>query len=116
MRLFTTLAFVLAVADVAVAQDGASVFKSSCAACHAAEDGRPQNAPSIEVLRRFTPESILNSLVNGKMRIQGTPLSESDRRTVAEFLGGRPLVRRAQETGTVGEMEPATPALRRTEV
>jgi polyvinyl alcohol dehydrogenase (cytochrome) len=107
MRLFTTLAFVLAVADVAVAQDGASVFKSSCAACHAAEDGRPQNAPSIEVLRRFTPESILNSLVNGKMRIQGTPLSESDRRTVAEFLGGRPL--RSNPTGSSVVRCTATP-------
>jgi polyvinyl alcohol dehydrogenase (cytochrome) len=91
MRLFTALAFVLVVADVAVAQDGASVFKSACAACHAAEAGGPQNAPSLEALRGFTPESILNSLVNGKMRIQGTPLSESDRRAVAEFLGGRPL-------------------------
>ena len=108
MRLFTALAFVLIVADVAVAQDGASLFKSSCAACHAAEDGRPQNAPSIEALRRFTPESILNSLVNGKMRIQGTPLSESDRRTVAEFLGGRPL--RSTPTGSSVLQCTATPA------
>jgi polyvinyl alcohol dehydrogenase (cytochrome) len=108
MRVFTVLAFVLVVADAAVAQDGASVFKSSCASCHAAEDGRAQNAPSIEALRRFTPESILNSLVNGKMRIQGTPLSESDRRTVAEFLGGRPL--RSNPTGSSVVRCTATPA------
>ena len=86
------LAFVLVVADVAFAQDGAATFTSACAACHGAADGaQARNAPSIEALRGFTPESILNALVNGKMRIQGTPLSEGDRRAVAEFLGGRPL-------------------------
>ena len=108
MRFLTALVFVLVVADVAVAQDGASIFKSACASCHAAEAGGPQNAPSFEALRGFTPESILNSLVNGKMRIQGTPLSESDRRAVAEFLGGRPL--RSNPTGSSVVRCTTTPA------
>jgi polyvinyl alcohol dehydrogenase (cytochrome) len=108
LSVVSALAFVIVVADVAVAQDGASIFKSACAACHAAEAGGPQNAPSIEALRRFTPESVLNSLVNGKMRIQGTPLNESDRRTVAEFLGGRPL--RSAPSGSSVVQCTATPA------
>ena len=108
MRFLTALVFVLVVADVAVAQDGASIFKSACASCHAAEAGGPQNAPGFEALRGFTPESILNSLVNGKMRIQGTPLSESDRRAVAEFLGGRPL--RSNPTGSSVVRCTTTPA------
>jgi polyvinyl alcohol dehydrogenase (cytochrome) len=101
MRLFpviTALACAFVVARSALAQDGASIFKSACATCHATDGGQARNAPSIDALRRFTPESILNALVNGKMRIQGTPLLEADRRAVAEFLGGRPL--RATRAGS----------------
>ena len=52
---------------------------------------QPANAPGVAALRQFSPEAILNALLNGKMRIQGTPLSDADRRAVAEFLGGRAL-------------------------
>ena len=47
--------------------------------------------PSIDTLRRLTPEAILNALLNGKMRIQAVALSDAERRAVAEFLGGRAL-------------------------
>src|SRR4030095_9515669 len=87
----TALTLVFVLADLAVAQDGASIFQATCASCHAVEGGQARNAPSIDALRRSTPESILNALVNGKMRIQGTPLPEPARRAVAESLGGRPL-------------------------
>ena len=70
----------LAVAGTATAQDGAAVFQATCATCHAAGD-----------LRRLTPEAVLNALVNGKMRIQAVALTDTERRAVAEFLGGRPL-------------------------
>ena len=84
--------FVLALSGRAVAQDGAEVFRANCASCHGTADGpRPANAPAVAALRQFTPEAILNALLNGKMRIQGTPLSDADRRAVAEFLGGRAL-------------------------
>ena len=64
----------------------------NCASCHGTADGpQPANAPSVAALRQFSPEAILNALLNGKMRIQGTPLSDADRRAVAEFLGGRAL-------------------------
>jgi polyvinyl alcohol dehydrogenase (cytochrome) len=82
----------LAVTGVAAAQDGAAVFEASCATCHASADAaqRARN-PSIDTLRRLTPEAILNSLLNGKMRIQAVSLSDAERRAVAEFLGGRAL-------------------------
>ncbi len=87
-----SLAFVVAVAGPAEGQDGAAAFRANCASCHGTTDGAPpRNAPGIEALRQFTPEAILNSLLNGKMRIQGTPLTDADRRAVSEFLGGRPL-------------------------
>ena len=91
LSVVTAFAFVIVVGGVAVAQDGGSVFQSTCASCHAADGAQARNAPSVDALRRFTPESILNALVNGKMRIQGTPLLETERRAVAEYLGRRPL-------------------------
>jgi polyvinyl alcohol dehydrogenase (cytochrome) len=86
------LALIAVVAGEAKAQDGAAVFRENCAACHgAAGAAQPANAPATDALRQFTPEAILNALVNGKMRIQGTPLMDAERRAVAEYLGGRPL-------------------------
>jgi polyvinyl alcohol dehydrogenase (cytochrome) len=87
-----TLAVLLAVSGSAAAQNGAETFRVNCSSCHTPDGGAQANAaPTIEALRRFTPEAILNALVNGKMRIQGTPLGDADRRAVAEFLGGRSL-------------------------
>jgi polyvinyl alcohol dehydrogenase (cytochrome) len=85
-----------AVIDEAVAQDAAAAFEAHCATCHLAADaaqapGQAAVVPSVETLRTFTPEAILNSLLNGRMRIQGTPLGEADRRAVSEYLGGRAL-------------------------
>ena len=86
-----TLLFGFAVAAGAQ-QDGAEVFRANCATCHrSADENQQRDTPSVESLRQFAPEAILNALLNGKMRIQGTPLSETDRRSVAEYLGGRAL-------------------------
>ena len=87
-----TLCLSLTSALCARAQDGEAVFRANCATCHGDPNGpSPVSAPTVAALRRSTPESILNALVNGKMRIQGTPLDDAARRAVAEFLGGRPL-------------------------
>jgi polyvinyl alcohol dehydrogenase (cytochrome) len=86
------LGLMLVFAGAAQAQDGAAVFQASCATCHTAADAAQQaRNPSIETLRRLTPEAILNALLNGKMRIQAVALSDAERRAVAEFLGGRAL-------------------------
>ena len=82
----------LVLAGTAAAQDGAAVFQATCATCHAAGDAAQQSRnPSIDTLRRLTPEAILNTLLNGKMRIQAVALTDAERRAVAEFLGGRSL-------------------------
>ena len=86
------LGLTLVFAGAAAAQDGAAVFQANCATCHAAADASQQaRNPSIDTLRRLTPEAILNALLNGKMRIQAVTLSDAQRRAVAEFLGGRAL-------------------------
>ena len=82
----------LVFAGAAAAQDGAAVFQANCANCHASADATQQGRnPSIDTLRRLSPEAILNALLNGKMRIQAVALSDAERRAIAEFLGGRAL-------------------------
>ena len=43
------------------------------------------------MLRQLTPEGILNALTQGRMQVQGSTLSEGERRAVAEYVAGRPL-------------------------
>jgi polyvinyl alcohol dehydrogenase (cytochrome) len=85
-----------------LAQDGAAAFDKHCATCHLPATAAPSpEVPSVDALRSFPPEAILNSLLNGRMRIQGTPLGEGERRAVAEFLGGRPLQPRSAGASVV---------------
>jgi len=67
------------------AVNGQTVFERSCATCHV--DG--SSAPAPAALRQFTPEAIVNALVNGKMVVQGSSLSDAERAAVAQFLTGR---------------------------
>ena len=67
--------------------DGARVFEASCANCHnGAADSR---APAVDALRARAPEAIIEALMTGVMRPQGSRLSGPERRAVAEFLTGR---------------------------
>ena len=69
--------------------DGAAVFQRSCATCHnGAADSR---APRVEILRDNSPEAIIDALVSGAMRLQGSRLGGAERRAVAEYLSGRKI-------------------------
>jgi polyvinyl alcohol dehydrogenase (cytochrome) len=73
----------------AQASAGEKVFADRCASCHSgAADAR---APAPESLRSRSPLAIVESLVNGAMRTQGSRLTGAERRAVAEFLTGRPV-------------------------
>src|ERR1051325_2839922 len=104
-----TLAVVLlAIAAPAVAQqtpDGAATFTRACATCH--REGQI-TAPTPAVLRQLTPEGILNALTQGRMQTQGATLSNAERRAVAEFVAGRPLV---TATTAVANKCTASPAM-----
>ena len=72
---------------LAQAPDGAQVFAASCANCHnGAADSR---APALDALRSRTPEAIIEVLMTGAMRPQGSRLSGPERRAVAEFVTGK---------------------------
>ncbi|MXY18360.1 MAG: PQQ-binding-like beta-propeller repeat protein [Acidobacteria bacterium] len=87
------LALVLALLSPAVQSasaqepDGAAVFQAGCAACHTA--GLNSRGPSPEALGQRSPEAIIDALMNGAMRLQGSRLSGAERRAVAEYLTGR---------------------------
>src|SRR5262245_7851628 len=67
--------------------DGAALFDTHCARCHG-PDGEPR-APKRDALALRRPETIIESLVNGVMRVQGSRVSGPERRAIAEFLTGR---------------------------
>jgi len=73
----------------AQAPDGGALFERACASCHnAAGDSR---APTLAALQPRTPESILDVLVTGAMRVQGSRLSGAERRAVAEFISAKSI-------------------------
>ena len=84
--LLAGLAMLAAAPAAAQTTEGAAVFQRSCASCHTgAADSR---APAREALRGRLPQSIVESLMTGAMRIQGARLSGAERRAVAEYLTG----------------------------
>src|SRR6185295_16810132 len=88
MRAAVVLIVLLAASRAfAQAPDGAQVFAASCASCHSgAADTR---APALDALRARTPEAIIEALMTGAMRPQGSRLSGLERRAVAEFVTGK---------------------------
>ncbi len=74
----------------APAPDGAETFQRVCAACHVnpAPDSR---APNRDTLAELAPEAIVTTLTTGNMFRQGSVLTIAERRSVAEFLAGRPI-------------------------
>jgi polyvinyl alcohol dehydrogenase (cytochrome) len=67
--------------------DGEQVFKQSCVSCHTgAPDSR---APGLDSLKARAPQAVIESLMTGAMRAQGSRLSGPERRAVAEFVTGK---------------------------
>jgi len=69
-------------------ESGFAVFQTKCMGCH----GNPamaDRAPSPATLREMTPEKIYGALTDGPMKVQGSSLSEEQRRMVAVFMSGK---------------------------
>jgi polyvinyl alcohol dehydrogenase (cytochrome) len=88
MKALALVATLLLAAPVfAQGPDGAQVFQRNCATCHTgAADSR---APSPDALKARTPRAIMDALMTGAMRPQGSRLSGPERRAVAEFVTGK---------------------------
>ncbi len=71
-------------------ESGFALFQAHCTGCH----GNPavERAPSPDTIRAMQPERIHAALASGgPMAAQGEALSEPQRRSIAEFMSGRPL-------------------------
>lgn len=75
-------------ASLLSAQDGATLYKSTCAFCH---DAGIERAPSPEVLKAMSPEQVLAVMETGAMTTMASLLSAAQRRAVAEFVTNKPF-------------------------
>jgi len=79
----------LAAPAFAQAPAGEAIFQSRCASCHT---GQPDSrAPGPDALKARTPQAVLEALVNGGMRVQGSQMNGADRRAVAEYVTGKQI-------------------------
>ncbi len=69
--------------------DGAALFKQKCSVCHTGEEN--SRAPAVADMKAKSPESVIDALVNGSMRVQGSRLGGGERRALAEFITGKKL-------------------------
>jgi polyvinyl alcohol dehydrogenase (cytochrome) len=68
---------------------GKAVYEKACASCH---DHPETRAPSFDTLKGMRYGSIHYSLTEGKMQVQGAPLSAAERASVIDYLIGRSVV------------------------
>src|SRR5215467_11405165 len=86
------------------AQDGATLYQSSCARCH---DVHAERVPSRETLRTMSPEQVLAAMESGAMVQMASRLSAAERRAIAEFITGKILGQAAQSPQGMCEMAPS---------
>lgn len=68
--------------------DGAALFQRNCTGCHQPNNGA--RAPLPDVLRQMSRDSILRALQSGKMKTEGSRLTEAERNAVVEYLAPAP--------------------------
>ena len=93
-------AAILATPAAAVAQgllQTMQVFESRCAQCHGSAAAAPDTvdeavrAPSRAMLAQLTPERVLDAMTSGSMQANAKGLNDNLKRSIAEFLTGRPI-------------------------
>jgi polyvinyl alcohol dehydrogenase (cytochrome) len=83
--------------SIASAQTASRVIRlidQRCANCHRSDVDRPGDAagaPSMPTLRRMAPETILQAITKGAMRVHAEDVSDEVKRAVAEYVSGRKL-------------------------
>jgi polyvinyl alcohol dehydrogenase (cytochrome) len=74
-------------------RDPAEIYGQFCATCH--EGGKVPRAPHAVQFPMIGPDQIYRALTIGAMQAQGSTLSEIEKKSIAEFLGGRTLASQA---------------------
>src|SRR6185436_3363524 len=78
---------------------GVNQYFTNCASCHESTDPGHQ-APKTAVLKKMTPERILEVMTTGSMRSAAASVSDQDKRLIAEWVAGRKI-----DTDLVGAAE-----------
>jgi len=86
MRLPYAVASLLLVTSTLSAQGGSAIYREHCASCHDAGVGR---APLPAALKQMSPTNVQFALKSGVMQVQGSALTQSEIRTVSEFVTGK---------------------------
>jgi polyvinyl alcohol dehydrogenase (cytochrome) len=90
---FLLLALACTAPAMAAQSEGDLIYNTQCAVCHAenpAPVGSPnEKAPTRGQLRQFSAEAVHTALSSGKMQLQGSVLTETQRRAVSEFATGK---------------------------
>ena len=89
-----------------VGADGAKVYEQRCAHCH---NGQVARAPKFEYLKVRSPESIVDALESGVMKFIGLAMGDPERKSVAEFIAGKPLGGEATLKDTAANLCPQAP-------
>jgi polyvinyl alcohol dehydrogenase (cytochrome) len=66
------------------------LFEQNCMTCHG--NAAVEKAPDPSVLRQMSPETVYKALTTGAMAPQAAHFSDEQKRTIAEYLGGRNMV------------------------
>jgi len=74
-------------------REPSQIYKEFCASCH--EGGKVPRAPHAVQFPMIGPDQIYRALTTGAMQAQGGTLSETEKKSIAEFLGGRTLASQA---------------------
>jgi len=69
---------------------GLALFEQHCGSCHSASTGSSR-APDRIALSQRTPESILEAITTGSMRVNAQALTDAQKRVIAEQIALRPL-------------------------
>ena len=75
-------------ASLLSAQDGATLYKKTCASCH---DAGVERVPTRETLKAMSPERVLTAMESGAMMPMASRLSSAERRAIAELVTGKSL-------------------------
>lgn len=87
-RLTLAITILAVPAALAAPREPVALYTQACAQCH--EGGVPR-APHAVEFQMLGPEQIYRALTVGAMQAQGATLSDEEKRSLAEFLGGREM-------------------------
>jgi polyvinyl alcohol dehydrogenase (cytochrome) len=87
------------------ASAGEALYASQCAACHDNPDAT--RAPPKSALRAMSPSAIDFALTDGKMKTQGSGLTDAERAQLIRYLAGGRTRTVAQDDWSAGMMCPA---------